>query len=365
MLKYKKVHLRGGFMKNKKKIIAIVVAIILIVSAFVVGTVANTKTTSVAISIDKTEISAGETATVTVSVTADYPVVLMSIPVFYDKTLLDVSNASTPLTGYTVAEATTDLVAENKDKVYANTGVSSATYGFVLATYIGGANETVSTLTNTTVLTFTITAKADVNGEAVVKCVSASAKTEENIEGALYFGASTSGNKITSIPENVVGVNLESASASVNIVGGSPTLVAKDDKDTAFDDTNKYIYGIAPNANIADYITVNNGSYELVANASGNTNGTGATVKVKNASGTVTDTYTVIVFGDVNGDSIITGIDLVAVSQYVSGTTSALKGVSLVAADINGDKAPTGIDLVAVSQYVSGTSSAIGTNPYA
>ena len=364
MLKYKKVHLRGGFMKNKKKIIAIVVAIILIVSAFVVGTVANTKTTSVAISIDKTEISAGENATVTVSVTADYPVVLMSIPVFYDKTLLDVSNASTPLTGYTVAEATTDLVAENKDKVYANTGVSSATYGFVLATYIGGANKTVSTLTNTTVLTFTITAKADVSSSAVVKCVSTSAKTEENIEGALYFGASTSGNKITSIPENVVGVNLESASASVNIVG-RPTLVAKDGKDTAFDDTNKYIYGIAPNANIDDYITVNNGSYELVANASGNTNGTGAIVKVKNESGTVTDTYTVIVFGDVSGDGKITGVDLVAVSQYVSGTTSALKGVSLVAADINGDKAPTGIDLVAVSQYVSGTSSAIGTNPYA
>ena len=41
-------------MKNKSKIIAIVVAIVLVVSAFVVGTVANTKNTSVAISIDKT-----------------------------------------------------------------------------------------------------------------------------------------------------------------------------------------------------------------------------------------------------------------------------------------------------------------------
>ena len=69
-------------MKNKNKIIAIVVAVVLVVSVFVVGNVANTKNTSVAITIDKTELSAGQSATVTVTASADYPVATASIPVF-------------------------------------------------------------------------------------------------------------------------------------------------------------------------------------------------------------------------------------------------------------------------------------------
>ncbi len=352
-------------MKNKKKIIAIVVAIAIVASIFVVSTVANTKTTAITISTSKAELSAGETATVTVKVTTNYPVALMSIPVFFDKTLVDVSNENASLTSYSVHEVTLDSKAENANKVFLNTGLSNDKYGFVLVTYIGGANATVSALENTTVLTFTITAKADVSGEAAIKCVSGSAKTESNAEGALYFGTTTSGNQITSIPENVEGINLDAAVSSVAIVGGSTTLVAKDGKNTAFDETNKYIYGITPGESVEDYIAVNNGSYELVANSEGKTSGTGATVKVKNSSGTVVETYTVIIFGDVNGDGVITGVDELKFKQYTSGTTSSVTGIYLSAFDVNGDGLNNGIDEMAISQFTSGTSSAVPANPFA
>lgn len=349
-------------MKKKNKIIAIIIALVLIVSVFVVGTVANTKNTSIVISIDKTELTAGQSATVTVTASADYPVATASIPVFYDKTMVTVSNATATLTGYAVAEVTTDANAVDSSKIYANTDIDSEKFGFVLVTYIGGANDTVSTLDNVTVLTFTITAKSDVSGEALVKCVTDSAKTDDNVEGMLYFGATTSGTTITSIPENVENIDVENASKSATITTGGADLVAKADMPTVIDNTNKYIYGITAGDSVEDYIQVNNGSYELVANSSGYTNGTGATVNVKNTSGTVVDTYTVIIFGDVNGDGDVTATDAAVLEVATVGGT--IEGVAnSFAADINGDGGVTPTDAATIKVATVGGS--ITTNPYA
>lgn len=352
-------------MKNKK-IPAIVLTIAIISTALVIGSFADTKTTEIRVSIDKTEISAGESATVTVVASADYPVATASIPVFYDKTLVSVSNATATLTDYAQANITTDVTAVDSSKIYANTDIDSDKFGFVLVNYIGAANaEAPATLENATVLTFTITALSDVTGEDVIKCVTGSAKTDTNVAGMLYFGATTSGTTITSIPENVENIDVSGASSSIQIVNGTPELVTIENTTAVIDTENKYVYGITPGDAVEDYVKVNNGTIELVANSSGKTNGTGATINVKNSSGTVIETYTVIIFGDANGDGLITGVDLMSVSQYVSGTTSILIDYSLVSADVNGDNTTTGVDLMSVSQYVSGTTSSITTNPYA
>ena len=354
-------------MKKKNKIIAIIVTLILVVSVFVVGTVANTKNTSIAISIDKTELTAGQSATVTVTASADYPVATASIPVFYDKTMVTVSNATATITGYAVAEVTTDLTAVDSAKIYANTNMNSEKYGFVLVTYIGGANDTVSTIDNKTVLTFTITAKSDVSGDALVKCVTDSAKTDDNVEGMLYFGATTSGTTITSIPENVENIDVKNASKSATIITGGADLVAKADMPTVIDKTNKYIYGITAGDSVEDYIQVNNGSYELVANSSGYTNGTGATVKVKNSSGTVTDTYTVIIFGDVTGDGKVKVADVNEINlTLLLGTTENWSDAQKMACDITGDGELKSADKNDINLYlVSGSVDSLTTNPYA
>lgn len=349
-------------MKKKNKIIAIIVSLVLIVSVFVVGTVANTKNTSIVISIDKTELTAGQSATVTVTASADYPVATASIPVFYDKTMVTVSNATATLTGYAVAEVTTDLTAVDSAKIYANTNMNSEKFGFVLVTYIGGANDTVSTIDNKTVLTFTITAKSDISGDALVKCVTESAKTDDNVEGMLYFGTTTSGTTITSIPENVENIDVENASKSATITTGGADLVAKANMPTVIDTTNKYIYGITAGDSVEDYIQVNNGSFELVANLLGYTNGTGATVKVKNTSSIVVDTYTVIIFGDVNGDGIVSDTDAATVSNVSLG--GEIKGeTNNISADVNGDGGVSDTDAATVSNASLGGN--ITTNPYA
>ena len=348
-------------MKNKK-IIAIIVAIVLVVSVFAIGTMANTKNTSISISIDKTELSAGQSATVTVTASADYPVATASIPVFYDKTLVTVSNATATLTGYDVANITTDATATDHSKIYANTEFDSSKYGFVLVTYIGGANDTVTTIEDATILTFTITAKADITGNALIKCITESAKTEDNVAGMLYFGTTTSGTKITSIPENVENVNVESASSSIMIVDGEAELVAKEGKSPVIDNENKYVYGITPATDIETYFTVKNGTLELVANSAGYKNGTGAIINIKNSNGTVIDTYTIIIFGDVNGDAGITNADSVAIKGVIAGG-SINDAAQAFAANVNGDDGITNADSVAIKGVIAGGT--ITINPYA
>ncbi len=351
-------------MSKRNKIIAIVVALVLVASAFVVGTVANTKSAAVSFEIDKTELSAGETATVTVKATANFPVATASIPVFYDKTLVIVSDATATITDYAVSNVTTDSTATDTSKIYADTGIDSNKFGFVLVTYIGGAGEEVPvTLENEKILTFTITAKKDITGEALIKCVTESAKTDENVAGMLYFGTTTSGTTITSIPENVENIDITNALESVTIVNGSSTeLVAIENTTAVIDNENKYVYGITPGDNVEDYFKVTNGTLDLVANSSGYKNGTGAIVNVKNSSGTVVDTYTVIIFGDVNGDGEITANDYGVVQRASLGAPLG-EGIQTMAADVNADNSVTAADYGEVQRASLGAT--ITTNPYA
>ena len=349
-------------MKKKNKIIAIIVALVLIISIFVVGTVANTKNTSIAISIDKTELTAGQSATVTVTASADYPVATASIPVFYDKTMVTVSNATATLTGYAVAEVTTDLTAVDSAKIYANTNMNSEKFGFVLVTYIGGANDTVSTIDNKTILTFTITAKSDVSGDALVKCVTESAKTDDNVEGMLYFGATTSGTTITSIPENVENIDVKNASKSATITTGGADLVAIENTTAVVDTEKGYVYGVTAGADdLTLFFKVENGTFEMVANEGGYTNGTGATLVVKDTKGETAAEYTLVVFGDVDGDATLTAADANLVKNASLG--GAIEGeANNMAADVDGDKALAAADANVVKNASLGGE--ITVNPY-
>ena len=71
-------------MKRSKKLIGIVLSLILAISitATIFIATANTKETDIIITVDKAELSAGESATVSVKVTSNYPIATMSIPVF-------------------------------------------------------------------------------------------------------------------------------------------------------------------------------------------------------------------------------------------------------------------------------------------
>ena len=360
-------------MKNKK-IISIVISIILVISltTSVLIATANAKQASISITADKQEIKAGETATISVSVTTNFPVATMSIPVFYDSTLVEVKSCSTPL-NYAYAAATTDKTAVDSAKIYANTDINSEKFGFVLATYIAGAGETVAeALTDTVVLTFTITAKADVKGNAIFKVISESAKTDDNIQGMLYFGATPKGNVIDDIPENVKNIELENASATINISDGENTLSIKEDFEYAdyvvIDTINTnngeftgIVYGIdtldqnpeyAPLATLADALTTNNGDdYLVITENESGIESTGATIEVLDENGEVLESYVFIYFGDVDGDGYLTANDGALASYYEFAWEGLNTFAEYVACDIDGDGMPSANDEAIISYY--------------
>lgn len=352
-------------MKNKKsKIIAFVLVFALLFATVIVTSVANAKTTDIQITADKATLSSGDTATISVKVTTNYPVATMSIPVFYDKALVTVSDCVATLSNYSVENIATNATSVDSDKIYANTGISSNDYGFVLVNYIGGAGENVPETLDGVVLTFKITAKTGVSGTATVICVDESAKTDSNVAGMLYFGAVPTGKTIDAIPDNVKNINVDNANISVAINSASAGLQGVGTG--VVDNENKYIYGVpanTPEDELNEFFTIANGSFEMVANSSGYTNGTGAKVNVKNSSGTVIDTYTLVVFGDVDGNATVNATDITSITLYTQ-NSGALTEIAEFAANVNGDSATNATDITNLTLYTQNAGT-LPVNPYA
>ena len=312
-------------MKNQKsKIIVFVLVFALLIATVIVTSVANAKTTDIFITADKVTLLAGESATVSVKVTTNYPVATMSIPVFYDKTLVDVSEATATLTEYSVANTITDSQSVDAAKVYANTDIDENEFGFVLATYIGGANEEVAESIDEVVLTFKITAKASVSGNAAVKVVEESAKTSENAKGMLYFGAVPKGKAITEIPENVESKSLDNAIANIKIGEKPNTLVLNENApfeaiidldNTIGGEYTGTVYGfdtLGYNDNwevdgaIADFLSTAYGDeYLEVVLPDAGVETTGTVINVLDNDGNVVESYMFIYFGDMDMDGAV------------------------------------------------------------
>ena len=358
-------------MKTKKSL-ALVLIFALIVTSFIITTVASADETKIEMTINKTEISAGETATVSVKVTTNYPVATMSIPVFYDKTLVEVSGADAALSAYAVENVTTDKQSVDLAKVYVNTGLSESNCGFVLVTYIGEANQQLANSIDTVVLTFNITAKENVSGDAVVKVIEDSAKTEDNIQGMLYFGKS--GTVLDDIPENVENIDVTSATTKVKISEAQPPTLEKveefeyadfvvvDTTNTNYDEFTGIIYGIdtldqnemmEQLATLADALKASTGDethIRITPNDQG-VESTGAIIEIVDSDENVLETYVFVYFGDVDGDGMISGSDGFIAEEYEITYEGIESYAAYVAADVDGDGMVSGSDGFAMAEY--------------
>ena len=105
----------------------------------------------------------------------------------------------------------------------------------------------------------------------------------------------------------------------------------------------------------------------MVANEAGATNGTGAQLQLKSADGSVVDTYTLIIFGDVDGTGAVDASDTLPIKQYVADSVAnSLSDVQLFAADIDASSAVDASDTLPIMQYVADSvANALPVNPYA
>ncbi|MCM1106561.1 MAG: cadherin-like beta sandwich domain-containing protein [Blautia sp.] len=122
----------------------------------------------------------------------------------------------------------------------------------------------------------------------------------------------------------------------------------------------KYITGLSPGVKAAAFlknVSAANGTVKLTGTDGGEVTGkvaTGNTLEVLDASGKVTASYKIVVYGDVNGDGEINVLDMIKVNRHILGL-SKLSGCYLKAADAN--RANDGVnvlDMIFINRHALG-----------
>lgn len=137
--------------------------------------------------------------------------------------------------------------------------------------------------------------------------------------------------------------------------GDSATNASFNGSYTVSDDI---ITGVAESTTVSSFISTlgcTNGTVTVTdssgAEKTSGKIGTGDKVKI-NASGN-TLTYTVVIYGDVNGDGKINALDLLKIQKHLTGSAK-LKGAYLKAANVKKSGSPSALDLLKVQKYIMG-----------
>lgn len=334
-------------MAKTKKGLSLVLAVVMLFSMLAVGAfAADAENAAFTVSTDAAgALSAGDTVTVTVSLTTDYFVGPLAVPVTYDATAFDLVAGSLNVSKI-FGDATTDVVSSTKDgSVYVV--ISPKTSG----------TPTTAVVNNLTLFTFQLTA-ADVNGDFPI-AITEDQKTADNPGGKWYCGSFDSADPKTANLKTV-GQTFTKTDASVTIGSAAqPELQLSEsgvangvviDKVSTCNDGAGFIYGINTDTgeSIRDALATPAGDINVTPNDLGQMS-TGAKIELLDNNGNVLETYIFIFFGDVNGDGFIDGIDVSAVdgvASYMDFTYGADDGsVEAMASDINGDGFIDGIDV--------------------
>lgn len=195
-----------------------------------------------------------------------------------------------------------------------------------------------------------------------VSSVSISAK-------AAYSKATISGTGTVSLSNGTNKVNIVVTAESgtkrtytLTIVRGASTGTTTENPafSGSYKVSSNIISGVATSTTVSSFISklgCTNGTV-TITDASGNTKssgniGTGDKVKVS-VSGTIT-TYTVIIYGDVNGDGQITALDLLKLQKHLMGA-SKLSDAYLIAANVKRSGDVSALDLLRVQKHLMGAS---------
>lgn len=348
-------------MSNFKKIIGVVLALVMALSVATVAFAAPADNYTVTLVADKTELQAGETATVDVKLTTNFKVSAITIPVFFDNTKVTVTGVATATDATEIANTTVVFKESptNSDvsRFYKGTSYTPADHGVIALSYIAQVGNAVRPYTNETVMKLTVTALEGVSGAAVVECLSETVKTNARPSGTLLVGKNPTAdsNVVDAVPEIIDNGDVTGATTSINIAGaGEPADLAVKAAyagsgiiiDTHKTFGGKYagvVYGftLEGTINAAFYTNrleaTNGGSITIVKTPYVTrpiSYGTGATVQVKNADGTLAKTYVIVLLGDVSGNGKVGPEDTSAVDNHIAGKAVISDEVKVMAANI-------------------------------
>lgn len=140
-----------------------------------------------------------------------------------------------------------------------------------------------------------------------------------------------------------------------------PTTVADSMNHSGFKYNDNYMFGVEVGTNVSTLIGNVNNYNDLTSVEIKSSNGnvktndsfrTGDKVNITGSDGS--KTYTVVIYGDIDGDGRISAVDYMKIKNYIM-KASNLKDCYLVAADTNRDGKVTAVDYMNVKNNILGT----------
>ena len=163
----------------------------------------------------------------------------------------------------------------------------------------------------------------------------------------------------TAVDEQVTA--LETAIGKLVLRPTNVELVAKEGSDTVVDNTNKFIYGLPVGAGMTDILDVTElegeGRVQVIFYGNNTCIGTGTVINVyKGEETTPFETYTVVIFGDNDGDGDITSVDVndfLLFDAWMDSTFdyTDLAVANVFALDLNHDGEVNALDIADVLLY--------------
>lgn len=207
--------------------------------------------------------------------------------------------------------------------------------------------------------------------ENSVSSVSVSAAAFDSTASIKVNGTSLTDGKANvklSVGDNTIKVNVTAENGdlytyTITIArqSGSTSVTVSSDVYTISDNIIKKVEPSTTLSAFAANITLTDSAYFTVTSSSGSVKadseivGTGDKVIVYNSDGSVFNTFTVLIYGDVTGDGAITNSDLIKIRNHILSTVS-LTDVYATAADVTKDASVSNSDLIKVRNHILNTS---------
>ena len=358
-------------MKISKKILTILLAAILAFSVFAIsasaaGTPTGTEAMTVTITTDNETYEANSAVQVRVTISSNYNVPSFRFPIMFDAEVYElpvipgVKAYNTCASAGTMSYNTADT-AQFIPEVY-----DSSAFGCILfqwtAAVTGGEVGHINNEAGELAFTFELRTKSSAVGKTGTIFI-----PEES--DLFYYQAIENPADATSFYYlNAETCAMSFVPANAMVVGEQVSLVPNEDYGTpaVIDEEKRFIYGLpiglSGNAELKEYVKVTG---KAVIRSSGTELGYGTgTITTLNIDGVPVKSYSLIIFGDIDGDALSDVNDLPYVVNYATGSDVCDDEVVLFASDLTNDGATDVTDLPIYVGIASGSTVIDQTNPY-
>ena len=332
-------------MNITKKILSVILSVILAVAVFGVcasaeGTANGDESMTVTVSTDKDVYAPGDEITVTVSLKTNFNMTAFRFPILFNSDVFEIPNLI-GLTALNTTKVKGTLLANSLNDGSASVdGYDSSEFSVVLVQWTAGITDSTMGVLNLP------------NGEQSFSFKVKAKTSAAGKEGTFFIPSEYKGfyNQAIQTPTDATTIyyiddtkfTKNFVDKTVSVVGETVDLVPNTayESQAVIDKDRMLVYGFEMGMETTaelkqKVIATGSGTIKTVYTDLGL--GTGALINVVDG-GTVVKTYTVVIFGDVNGDAIIDTNDLFVVEIVANGMGDFDTSACEFAADLNGDE---------------------------